>query len=136
MSSRSEASRNALKEHFNNLGADIKAVEEKAGPLRAQRDEIVRAMQPQEDEARALLMQIKEAEEGLYEMKMEYADLSRALGGKHMNAEGVQQPDSPEHEQTEQEAKDEAAGQAESIAAGSENPEPESTVTAARTDYT
>jgi hypothetical protein len=70
-----------MRARFHELGATIAAVEAVSGPLRAQRDDIVRQAQALADTTKPLELQILDAEARLYDAKNELAMLSRALGG-------------------------------------------------------
>jgi hypothetical protein len=71
-----------LRARFQELRADIEAIEAVSAPLRAARDGVMAKIAPLEKEAEALASQFIAAEEGLFDKKRELARLSRALDGK------------------------------------------------------
>ncbi len=73
---------NLMRLRFAELRAQVAAIEAASGPLREQRDDIVRAATELAATAKPLESQILTAEAGLYDAKNEMATLSRALGGK------------------------------------------------------
>ena len=73
---------NLMRLRFAELRAQVAAIEAASGPLREQRDGIVRAATELAATAKPLELQILTAEAGLYDAKNEMAMLSRTLGGQ------------------------------------------------------
>ena len=70
-----------IRQRFHDLNAEIAAIEAASAPLREQRDAIHAKARAVELTAVPLDDEIRAAEVGLYEKKLDLARLSRAVGG-------------------------------------------------------
>lgn len=74
--------RQAMQVRLDEIRAEIEAIEAKSAPLRVRRDAMARAARAAEDRANT---GIREAEQGLFDLKTEFGMIARALGGRALS---------------------------------------------------
>lgn len=71
-----------LRKRFHEATAEADAIRARSTPLRDARDALAKQVHAIEAQMTVLAAQIREAEQGLYELDNERGTINRALGGK------------------------------------------------------